>query len=109
SQLFDGYQQARVSLLRIRDLLRLPSSTPVAEGSLPIRSLRAELVFDDVHFHYRGGGVALTGIRLRIPQGQTVAFVGETGAGKSTLVKLVARFYDPTHGAVRLDGTDLRE
>lgn len=109
SQLFDGYQQARVSLLRIRDLLRLPSSTPVAEDSLPVRSLRGELVFDDVHFHYRGGGVALTGIRLRIPQGQTVAFVGETGAGKSTLVKLVARFYDPTHGAVRLDGTDLRE
>ncbi|WP_416980572.1 ABC transporter ATP-binding protein [Streptomyces sp. T028] len=109
SQLFDGYLQARVSLLRIRDLLRLPSSTPVTEGALPVRSLRGELLFDDVHFRYPGGGAALTGIRLRIPHGQTVAFVGETGAGKSTIVKLVARFYDPTHGAVRLAGTDLRE
>jgi NAD(P)-dependent dehydrogenase (short-subunit alcohol dehydrogenase family) len=52
---------------------------------------------------------ALSGVSLRIPAGQTVAFVGETGAGKSTLVKLVARFYDPTSGAVRVDGTDLRE
>lgn len=109
SQLFDGYQQARVSLLRIRDLLRVPSSTPVAAGPLPVRSLRGDLAFDDVHFQYRTASAALTGIRLRIPQGQTVAFVGETGAGKSTLVKLVARFYDPTHGAVRIDGTDLRE
>ncbi|MFD7321543.1 ABC transporter ATP-binding protein [Streptomyces sp. NPDC059875] len=109
SQLFDGYQQARVSLLRIRDLLRLRSTTPAAADALPVRSLRGELVFDDVDFQYRDGRPALTGIRLRIPQGQTVAFVGPTGAGKSTLVKLVARFHDPTRGAVRIDGTDLRD
>ncbi|MFE0647365.1 ABC transporter transmembrane domain-containing protein [Streptomyces sp. NPDC059534] len=108
SQLFDGYQQARVSLLRIRDLLGLRSTTPAAAVALPVRSLRGELVFDDVDFHYGGGRPVLSGIRLRIPQGQTVAFVGPTGAGKSTLVKLVARFHDPTGGAVRLDGTDLR-
>ncbi|MFF5920761.1 ABC transporter ATP-binding protein [Streptomyces flavochromogenes] len=109
SQLFDGYQQARVSLLRIRDLLRLRSTTPVAADALPVPSLRGELVFDDVDFHYRDGRPALTGIRLRIPQGQTVAFVGTTGAGKSTLVKLAARFHDPTRGTVRVDGTDLRD
>ncbi|MGW6413553.1 ABC transporter ATP-binding protein [Streptomyces sp. NPDC055055] len=109
SQLFDGYQQAQVSLLRIRDLLRLRSTTPNAADALPVRSLRGELVFDEVDFHYRDGRPALTGIRLRIPQGQTVAFVGTTGAGKSTLVKLVARFHDPTRGAVRIDGTDLRD
>ncbi|MFB7588794.1 ABC transporter ATP-binding protein [Streptomyces sp. NPDC056169] len=109
SQLFDGYQQARVSLLRIRDLLRLRSTTPAAADALPVRSLRGELVFDDVDFHYRDGRPALTGVRLRIPQGQTVAFVGTTGAGKSTLVKLAARFHDPTRGAVRIDGTDLRD
>ncbi|MFD3991542.1 ABC transporter ATP-binding protein [Streptomyces sp. NPDC058583] len=109
SQLFDGYQQARVSLLRIRDLLRLRSTTPAAADALPVRSLRGELVFDDVDFHYRDGRPALTGIRLRIPQGQTVAFVGTTGAGKSTLVKLAARFHDPTRGAVRIGGTDLRD
>ncbi|MFE4306956.1 ABC transporter ATP-binding protein [Streptomyces sp. NPDC056891] len=109
SQLFDGYQQARVSLLRIRDLLRLRSTTPAAADAFPVRSLRGELVFDDVDFHYRDGRPALTGIRLRIPQGQTVAFVGTTGAGKSTLVKLAARFHDPTRGAVRIGGTDLRD
>ncbi|MBL7660473.1 ATP-binding cassette domain-containing protein, partial [Escherichia coli] len=52
---------------------------------------------------------ALAGINLRIPAGQTVVFVGSTGSGKSTLIKLVARFYDPTHGTVRVDGCDLRE
>ncbi|MFF8510047.1 ABC transporter ATP-binding protein [Streptomyces sp. NPDC015492] len=109
SQLFDGYQQAQVSLLRIRDLLRLRSTTPNAADARPVRSLRGELVFDDVDFHYRDGRPALTGIRLRIPQGQTVAFVGTTGAGKSTLVKLAARFHDPTRGTVRVDGTDLRD
>ncbi|WP_329275489.1 ABC transporter ATP-binding protein [Streptomyces sp. NBC_00691] len=109
SQLFDGYQQAQVSLLRIRDLLRLRSTTPNAADARPVRSLGGELVFDDVDFHYRDGRPALTGIRLRIPQGQTVAFVGTTGAGKSTLVKLAARFHDPTRGTVRVDGTDLRD
>ncbi|WP_240137713.1 ABC transporter ATP-binding protein [Streptomyces sp. MUM 178J] len=108
SLLFDGYQQARVSLLRVRDLLLVPSTTPAAARPVPVESLRADLVFDDVDFAYRSGP-ALTGIRLRIPPGQTVAFVGETGAGKSTLVKLVARFYDPTRGAIRVGGTDLRD
>ncbi|WFB09413.1 ABC transporter ATP-binding protein/permease [Streptomyces sp. LX-29] len=145
SQVFDGYQQATVSLRRIQELLREPTSTPVAERPRDVRSLRGEIAFEDVHFHYgaaaeaatapvsgpasesgaaadarkaadAGGGVgaradeaALTGIDLHIPAGQTVAFVGQTGAGKSTLVKLVARFYDPTAGSVRVDGADLRE
>ncbi|GAB2594248.1 ABC transporter ATP-binding protein [Streptomyces capparidis] len=115
SQVFDGYQQAAVSLGRIRELLRLPTGTPQAERPVPVTRLRGEVVFDDVHFSYRGEDgtlteqEALSGISLRIPAGQTVAFVGETGAGKSTLVKLVARFYDATAGAVRVDGTDVRE
>ncbi|MBH5334999.1 ABC transporter ATP-binding protein [Streptomyces pactum] len=112
SQVFDGYQQASVSLRRIQELLREPTSTPPAEAPRPVRKLRGEVVFDDVRFRYGGADgteeEALTGIDLRIPAGQTVAFVGETGAGKSTLVKLVARFYDPTSGSVRVDGTDLR-
>ncbi|WP_186319005.1 ABC transporter ATP-binding protein [Streptomyces sp. SAJ15] len=146
SQVFDGYQQATVSLRRIQELLREPTTTPVAERPRDVRSLRGEITFEDVHFHYgaaveaataaergraaserdaaadartvadAGGGAgaraddaALTGIDLHIPAGQTVAFVGQTGAGKSTLVKLVARFYDPTSGSVRVDGADLRE
>lgn len=113
SQVFDGYQQASVSLRRIQELLREPTSTPAAESPREVRELRGEVVFEDVRFRYGGADgaeeEALAGIDLRIPAGQTVAFVGETGAGKSTLVKLVARFYDPTSGAVRVDGTDLRE
>ncbi|MGW3988545.1 ABC transporter ATP-binding protein [Streptomyces sp. NPDC004830] len=112
SQVFDGYQQATVSLGRIQELLREPASTQPAAAPVRVTSLRGDIAFEDVHFAYGAGDegeAALTGIDLRIPAGQTVAFVGETGAGKSTLVKLVARFYDPTAGRVTVDGTDLRE
>ncbi|BAJ28491.1 MULTISPECIES: ABC transporter ATP-binding protein [Kitasatospora] len=111
SQIFDGYQQAAVGLGRIRDLLRTPTSTPQAENPVPVGTLRGEVDFRNVSFAYNGGGEGnpevLSGIDLHIPPGQTVALVGETGAGKSTLVKLVARFYDATGGALRVDGTDL--
>ncbi|MGW7488525.1 ABC transporter ATP-binding protein [Streptomyces sp. NPDC054786] len=110
SQVFDGYQQASVSLGRIQELLREPTTTPAAERPREVPALRGDIAFDGVHFHYgEGDEPALAGVDLTIPAGQTVAFVGETGAGKSTLVKLVARFYDPSGGAVRIDGTDLRE
>ncbi|MFH8572784.1 ABC transporter ATP-binding protein [Streptomyces sp. NPDC017993] len=110
SQVFDGYQQASVSLGRIQELLREPTTTPAAEAPRKVPALRGEIAFDKVHFHYgENDEQALAGVDLTIPAGQTVAFVGETGAGKSTLVKLVARFYDPSSGAVRIDGTDLRE
>ncbi|WP_119288417.1 ABC transporter ATP-binding protein [Streptomyces sp. YIM 130001] len=125
SQVFDGYQQASVSLGRIQELLQEPTSTKAAKEPLEVVSLRGDIAFEDVHFAYGAGegaeppadvpvreGVkeeALSAISLRIPAGQTVAFVGETGAGKSTLVKLVARFYDPTAGRVTADGTDLRD
>ncbi|MFF0474226.1 ABC transporter ATP-binding protein [Streptomyces sp. NPDC004284] len=109
SQVFDGYQQAAVSLKRMQELLQEPTSTAAADAPLDVLSLRGEIAFEDVSFAYGGEEEALTGIDLRIPAGQTVAFVGETGAGKSTLVKLVARFYDPTGGRVTADGTDLRD
>ncbi|MEU8459659.1 ABC transporter ATP-binding protein [Streptomyces sp. NPDC029003] len=115
SQVFDGYQQATVSLGRIQDLLREPTTTPRPADPVAVARLRGEIAFEDVRFQYgtaeeRGEKAeALAGISLRIPAGQTVAFVGETGAGKSTLVKMVARFYDPTSGRVTADGADLRE
>ncbi|GBP99954.1 ABC transporter ATP-binding protein [Streptomyces spongiicola] len=113
SQIFDGYQQATVSLGRIQELLREPTSTKQSTEPLEVSSLRGDLAFENVSFAYGGGAdggdSALSGVDLRIPAGQTVAFVGETGAGKSTLVKLVARFYDPTSGRVTADGTDLRD
>ncbi|MGW8356828.1 ABC transporter ATP-binding protein [Streptomyces wedmorensis] len=112
SQVFDGYQQASVSLKRMQELLQEPTSTAAADAPLDVPALRGEIAFEDVSFGYGSadaGEEALSGIDLRIPAGQTVAFVGETGAGKSTLVKLVARFYDPTGGRVTADGTDLRD
>ncbi|WLQ33887.1 ABC transporter ATP-binding protein [Streptomyces castrisilvae] len=109
SQVFDGYQQAAVSLGRIQELLQEPESTAGRGEAREVESLSGEIAFEDVSFAYGGEEAALSGVDLRIPAGQTVAFVGETGAGKSTLVKLVARFYDPTGGRITADGTDLRE
>ncbi|MBP2039383.1 ABC transporter ATP-binding protein [Streptomyces avidinii] len=115
SQVFDGYQQATVALGRIQGLLREPTTTPLPERPHAPQQPVGEIAFENVRFQYgtaeeRGEkGEALAGIDLRIPAGQTVAFVGETGAGKSTLVKMVARFYDPTSGRVTADGADLRE
>ncbi|WP_031089451.1 ABC transporter ATP-binding protein, partial [Streptomyces sp. NRRL WC-3549] len=112
SQVFDGYQQATVSLGRIQELLREPTSTADHDEPRPVPSLRGDIAFENVSFVYGAAEgqeeEALSGVDLRIPAGQTVAFVGETGAGKSTLVKLVARFYDPTDGRVTADGADLR-
>ncbi|MER6358350.1 ABC transporter ATP-binding protein [Streptomyces sp. NPDC001634] len=108
SQVFDGYQQATVSLGRIQELLQEPTTTKAADEPLDVPSLRGEIAFEGVDFAYGDDEEALTGVDLTIPAGQTVAFVGETGAGKSTLVKLVARFYDPTRGRVLVDGSDLR-
>ncbi|MDG3012531.1 ABC transporter ATP-binding protein [Rhodococcus sp. D2-41] len=112
SQVFDGYQQARVGLRRIGDLLATPSTL---EQSRPEHAtaiaghLRGDVAFDRVGFRYAGADDdALHGIELDIPAGTTVALVGKTGAGKSTVVKLLARFYDPTSGSVRVDEVDVR-
>jgi ATP-binding cassette subfamily B protein len=111
SQVFDGYQQAVVGLSRLRTLMRTPTGTPVAEHPEPVGQLRGEVVLDQVSFGYAGDGgqEVLHGVTLRIAPGETVALVGATGAGKSTVMKLIARFYDPTTGAVRVDGHDLRD
>jgi len=105
SQVFDSYQQARVAISRIGELLATPTTVPPpAEPVIPGR-LHGEVVLDDVHFKYSSAiDEALRGVDMRVVPGETVALVGETGAGKSTVMKLVARFYDPTSGAVRVDG-----
>ncbi|HEX2274469.1 MAG TPA: ABC transporter ATP-binding protein [Acidimicrobiales bacterium] len=110
SHVFDQYQQARASLHKITELLATePSVVPPAAPVEPGR-LRGALRFEGVRFRYPGAADdALAGVNLDVAPGQTVALVGETGAGKSTIVKLVARFYDPTEGRVLVDGRPLTE
>ena len=117
SQLYTTYQQGMAALDKIFELLDTrPDMVDKPDAVDPAR-LRGEIQLDDVWFSYAGGGDAsdadgdwaLAGIDLRIMAGQTVALVGETGAGKSTLAKLVARFYDPQRGRVLVDGRDLRD
>jgi len=110
SQVFDGYQQAMVGLNRITDLLRLGTSTPAPAEPVEPGKLAGRIELRDVDFSYgRTTSNALSGINLTVEPGETVALVGQTGAGKSTLVKLIARFYDVTGGHVLVDGTDVRD
>ena len=110
SQVFDGYQQAMVGLRRIRQLLAVPTTTPQASRPRPVPRLRGRIELRDVRFAYDGAQrEAIRGVNLTVEPGETVALVGQTGAGKSTLVKLVARFYDVTGGAVLVDGVDVRD
>jgi ATP-binding cassette subfamily B protein len=121
SQLYTTYQQGMAALDKIFDLLDTEPDMADAPDAIDAGQLRGEIELDGVWFSYaRGGdataselsdepGWALEAIDLHVPAGQTVALVGETGAGKSTLAKLVARFYDPQRGRVLVDGQDLRE
>lgn len=110
SGVFDGYQQARVGLRRIGDLLRTPSTVEPPTSPVPVPPhLRGEVELRNVSFTYAGADQpALADVTLHVTPGETVALVGETGAGKSTLVKLIARFYDATAGTVLVDGVDVR-
>jgi len=111
SQLYTTYQSGMAALEKIFELLDEPPDLVDAADAVELPSLRGELRFEDVSFRYGSGEdaeYALRDVDLVIPPGQTVALVGATGAGKSTLAKLVARFYDPTDGRVLIDGHDLR-
>ena len=137
SQVFDAWQQTQVSVRRIGDLMTLESLTPESPAPVAAGALVGALDLIDVHFRYPtapprpGAGAALVGpadpmlliddealrrptpealqgITLHVAPGETVALVGETGAGKSTVMKLLARFYDPQSGSVAVDGHDLR-
>ncbi|QRY64573.1 ABC transporter ATP-binding protein [Gordonia sp. PDNC005] len=109
TQVFDGYQQAAVGLRRIRDLVTTKSSIVDVADTGPI-AFDGDVRLTGVDFAYSGASRnALTGLDLHIPAGTSLALVGATGAGKSTVVKLLARFYDPTAGTVAVDGRDLRD
>ncbi|GAB3912747.1 ABC transporter ATP-binding protein [Microlunatus endophyticus] len=110
SQVFDGYQQAMVGLQRIRDLLSTPTSTPPSEHPVVLETVHGKITLEQAVFQYeRAKRPAMDGVNLVIEPGQTIALVGETGAGKSTIVKLVERFYDLTDGNLRIDDHDIRD
>jgi len=111
SQLYTTYQSGMAALDKIFELMDEQPELSDQAGALDLPRVKGGLRFDDVSFRYGTddeGAWALRDIDLTIPPGQTVALVGETGAGKSTLAKLVARFYDPTLGSLLVDGHDLR-
>jgi ABC-type multidrug transport system fused ATPase/permease subunit len=108
SQLYTTYQSGMAALDKIFELLDEQPELADAPGALELDRMRGELRFEGVSFRYGDDAWALSGVDLVIPPGHTVALVGETGAGKSTFAKLVARFYDPTEGRILIDGHDLR-
>ncbi len=107
-QQYNTLQQGRASVFKLRTLLELESSTPEREDASTLPPIEGEIIFDDVTFGYDPATPVLRDVNLRISPGETVAFVGRTGAGKSTIAKLITRFYDPTGGRVMIDGHDLR-
>jgi ABC-type multidrug transport system fused ATPase/permease subunit len=111
SQLYTTYQSGMAALDKIFELIDEQPELSDAPDAIALERIRGELRFDRVSFRYGSsddGAWALRDVDLEIPAGQTVALVGETGAGKSTFAKLVSRFYDPTSGRVLVDGHDLR-
>lgn len=109
SQLYTTYQSGMAALEKIFLLLDTKPTLQDAPDARPLGSIAGEVRFEDVSFGYKPDLLALRDVDLHIGAGETVALVGATGAGKSTIAKLVARFYDPTEGKVTVDGQDLRE
>jgi ATP-binding cassette subfamily B protein len=107
--LYTQYQQAKAAVGKIRGLLSTAPSVAHAPSAAVLPPVQGAINFDDVTFGYRADTPVLSHVDLSIAPGETVACVGPTGAGKSTLAKLVTRFYDPLSGAVRIDGHDLRD
>jgi len=109
SRRYDALQSTMIGWERIMGLLDTPVEVRDAPGALELPVLRGEVSFEHVSFHYSDDPAPiLSDIDLHIHPGETVALVGETGAGKTTLVKLLSRFHDPTDGCIRVDGFDLR-
>lgn len=108
-QTMDQYQRAMASVSRVMNLLDTPIAIPTGSRSLPAHQIRGEVRLENITFSYRDRRPALENLSLQIPAGHTIGIVGATGSGKSTLVKLLLRFYEIQQGRILLDGIDIRE
>ena len=106
---YNSYQSAAAALEKISGVLEEEPSVPDPTRPIDLLKAQGRVSFEGVEFAYKADRIVLPTFDLEIPTGQTIALVGSTGAGKSTLAKLISRFYDPSTGAVRLDGIDLRQ
>jgi ATP-binding cassette subfamily B protein len=108
SQFYNTFQSASAALEKLSGVLEEEPSVPEPTSPTPLPEVRGDVRFEGVRFEYVAGNPVLPGLDLDVPAGQTLALVGTTGAGKTTIAKLLSRFYDPTAGRVTLDGVDLR-
>lgn len=108
SQFFNTFQSASSALEKLAGVLAEKPGIGDPAEPVPMGDVRGEIAFRGVRFEYVSGRTVLPGLDLEIPAGQTVALVGTTGAGKTTIAKLLTRFYDPVAGTVSVDGVDLR-
>ena len=108
-QLYNAYQQGQASIKKLRGFLEESPSVPEAEDAPDLATIEGSIVLEDVSFGYAADAPVLHNINLEIPPGESLAVVGPTGAGKSTIAKLIVRFYDPQSGRVLIDGQDVRE
>ena len=108
SKMTDSYAKASMGYERIREILQTDGDVQDLPGAQPAPRFKGAIEFDDVSFGYKPDALVLKDIRFRIEPGQTAALVGPTGAGKSTIVSLIPRFYDTSSGVVKIDGHDVR-
>jgi ATP-binding cassette subfamily B protein len=108
-QLYNTYQQGQAAVRKLRTLLATEPSVAEKLDAYELPPIEGAIALEDVDFGYLPGDLVLRDVNIVIRAGESVAFVGPTGAGKSTIAKLVTRFYDPTSGRVTIDGHDLRD
>ncbi|WP_456489817.1 ABC transporter ATP-binding protein [Marinobacter nauticus] len=108
AEVIDLFERAMASTRRILDLLAEPVNVRDDAGKSLEQPVRGKVSFNQVSFRYAGSGAGIQDITLSVPAGNTLALVGATGSGKSTLIKLLLRFYDPSHGDIRIDGQPIR-